>query len=243
MREEAPRRRRVPLTSDQEDDEDEPMVGAGSTDPAELATAAAKAAWDAAGWMKRGDRIRAGRWAEVSRAFSSAVDAVMQTHDRYAVKGDGASEEYINPHQAIGVLSDDEIQTVMALRRGTAKVDWLVECGVPADAGALSDDEAESFEDWARRQIEKLARQQDDLKRLIEYPEHAGEQRVDPLGLTSRMGGEGSPMPDIGRVVWAVMEISVMGSQVIPASIWEASKYGQVSITARSDGARIIWRS
>jgi hypothetical protein len=232
-------------SEDEERDEDEPTVGAGSTDPAELATAAAKAAWDAARYAKREDRIRAGRWAEVSRAFSSAVDAVMQTHDRYAVKEDGASEEYINPYQtrAIGVLSDDEIQTVMALRRGTAKVDWLVECGVPADAGALSDDEAESFEDWARRQIEKLARQLDDLARDAKYPEHAGERHVDPLRLTARMGGDGSPMPDIGRAVWAVMETSAMSSQVIPASIWEASKYGQVSITARSDGARIIRRS
>lgn len=229
-----------------EEDEDEDLgpiaLNINSTDPNQLANAAINAAWQARETAAVSTTTSA-RWAAVSRAFSAAVDAALQTQDRYAVKEDGASEEYINPHQRIGVLSDDEIETVMALRRGTAKV-------YPVPEG--TDDKPESFEDWARRQIDKLSAIVRDLDAERNgVAKHAGERYADPLGIGTQIHQDVLNAVDgdnhTGRLMWCLVSqlMALTGDTevVIPQTQWDESGGGQVTVTMRADGGRTIRRS
>lgn len=241
--------RRVPL--EPEEDEDEEMTTPitpgqmNSTNPADMALAATDAAWRAyrASLIDRG--ALAGRWSNVAQAMAHAVDAVCQTEDRYAVKEDAA----INPHQRIGVLSDDEIETVMALRRGERFVS-----AKPGGAYESGNDASEPFEDWARRQIDKLAAQVNEMARDAKYPPHAGE-RVDPVGIGTQIHAAAEqfalPWPDtdesheahMGRLMWCALYVAGVPSLVIPEHVWDQSGGARLTITKREDGGRLIRRS
>lgn len=235
------------------EEEDEVVPTAESTEsrePEDLARAAVHAAWQAQKAVRGGNGVSAQRWSNVSEAFHHALEAVLATSDGwYAVKEKNAAvvpDSFQGP--PTGTLTNDEIQTVMALRRGDATVVKAERSHDTED----TDDKPEYFESWARRQIQKQAEiirimraEMDSLRNGI--TPHAGERRVDPLGIGSQIDAEGlgdaTGLDGGGRAMWALMEAAGVRSQVIPQETWLQARYGQVAITTRSDGSRIIRRS
>jgi hypothetical protein len=135
-----------------------------------------------------------------------------------------------------------------AWSKAAASAQMVIDAQPIVRAEEFDDMTDESFQDWTRRQLEKLAAQLRDIQSDREQTDTAdmkpGWYERTPLSVYRVPTDEddSSPLVHVGRIMWCLMYLSGGDSVVIPQHVWDESGGGNVTVTMRADGGRLVRR-